>query len=466
MLPCLYQNYEHVFREEYKGGFDVVIGNPPWGAVLDSSSKVKLAKTYPIIPAKLKDSYLYFMLMTFKIIKQNSFYGLIIPNTWLLINNADKFRKEILSYDVKEIIDYGDGVFEDAIVESSSLILKSAYSINDYVFVKKFRKGKEIISQALNKNIWLEDSLVRIQVELKESAHSIITKMKMVSEPFEKTSEIIFGIKPYQVNHGTPAQTQEIINNRVYHARAQYDESWKPLITGVHVSRYCLDEVITEYIKYGKWLMYSSDEKKILQSKILLRRTSDNLKAVLDESKLYPQNSIFIITSKIDLRFLLLLLNSKLFDFIYKAKCPQVGKVFAEVKPSIIKELPISKKTLDNNVLQKADIMFVLNKGLNLISQQFQRTIERKFELTELPKKLQHWYLLSYADFIKELAKKKVKLSLAEEAEWETYFLAESKKALELKNKIETTDKEIDQMVYNLYNLTPEEIKIVEGEND
>lgn len=96
-------------------------------------------------------------------------------------------------------------------------------------------------------------------------------------------------------------------------------------------------------------------------------------------------------------------------------------------------------------------------------TQKFQRSLERKFALTELTKKLQDWYLLSYPDFIKELAKKKIKLSLSEEAEWEMYFTSEAKKALELKAQIEITDKEIDQMVYALYELTEDEIKIVEA---
>jgi type II restriction/modification system DNA methylase subunit YeeA len=51
---------------------------------------------------------------------------------------------------------------------------------------------------------------------------------------------------------------------------------------------------------------------------------------------------------------------------------------------------------------------------------------------------------------------------LSEEAEWETYFTSEAKKALEIKSLIEKTDKEIDQMVYALYELTEDEIKIVE----
>ena len=106
--------------------------------------------------------------------------------------------------------------------------------------------------------------------------------------------------------------------------------------------------------------------------------------------------------------------------------------------------------------------MLSLNKDLQETSQRFQRTLQRKFELAELPGKLQEWYQLSYADFIKELGKKKIKLSLAQEAEWEEYFVQESKRAQELKSKIEATDKAIDQMVYELYGLTAEEIGIVE----
>ena len=107
--------------------------------------------------------------------------------------------------------------------------------------------------------------------------------------------------------------------------------------------------------------------------------------------------------------------------------------------------------------------MLSLNKDLQEQSQKFQRTIQRKFELDELPKKLQDWYELSYTEFIKELAKKKVKLSLSQESDWEDHFLEESKKALELKATIDATDKAIDTMVYELYGLNEEEIAIVEA---
>ncbi|WP_396153041.1 hypothetical protein [Flavobacterium sp.] len=57
----------------------------------------------------------------------------------------------------------------------------------------------------------------------------------------------------------------------------------------------------------------------------------------------------------------------------------------------------------------------------------------------------------------------KLKLSLSLELEWEDYFLQEQQKAVAIKNEIDATDKEIDRMVYELYGLTEEEIKIVEN---
>lgn len=114
-------------------------------------------------------------------------------------------------------------------------------------------------------------------------------------------------------------------------------------------------------------------------------------------------------------------------------------------------------------LIERVDQMLSLNKEIQEQSQKFQRTIQRKFELEELPKKLEDWYKLSFSEFIKELNKKKVKLSLSQEAEWEDFFMEESKKVLDIKANIDVTDKVIDKMVYELYQLSEEEIAIVEN---
>ena len=456
---------EYHTTKKLKRGFDVVIGNPPWGAKLSKADIDFLIRKYPLVPTKVKDSYLYFILLSLTILKKKGILGQIVPNTWLLINNTSKFRKHLLGLDLLQIIDHGDNVFADAIVESTTIILNNDESKSQEIIANKYRNGNLISNVILDKNICLDDELNRIVLEFNVDAYKISKNLEKVSEPFSKSSEIIFGIKPYQVGYGIPAQTTDIVTKRIYHSKSKIDESWKPLVTGTDVNKYSLVFNGNEYIKYGKWLMYYSNEEKILSEKLLLRRTSSDLRVVFDSQNFYPQNSLFIITSSFELKYILCLLNSTLFDFIYKSKCPQIGKVFAEVKPSIIKTLPIAKA--DNKTqslfIEKADTMLLKNKQLQEATNQFIKLLSAKFETLNINTKLNKWYTLSFAEFSKELNKQKIKLSLQQESEWLSYFEQEKQKALAIKNEIDITDAAIDKMVYALYGLTEEEIKIVQG---
>jgi hypothetical protein len=182
----------------------------------------------------------------------------------------------------------------------------------------------------------------------------------------------------------------------------------------------------------------------------------------LDKEKYYNLNrlsNVVLVDSQYSLDILYPVINSKLLDFYFNIYFNEY-----EVKPLHLGQLPMKKSLIENIFLEKLGVnVLVLNKELQEVSQKFQRALERELELDKLPKKLQDWYLLSYGDFIKELVKKKVKLSLSQKGEWEDYFLEESKKALELKSNIDITDKEIDAMVYDLYGLNEEEIEIVEN---
>ena len=125
-----------------------------------------------------------------------------------------------------------------------------------------------------------------------------------------------------------------------------------------------------------------------------------------------------------------------------------------------IKILPIVKQ---RDYIVKVDSILCLNKEFYSFLSKFERILKRKFGIESLSKKLDNWYELTFSDFISELGKHKIKLTLSEEAEWEDYFLQEQQKAVAIKNEIVATDKAIDKMVYELYGLTEEEISIVEN---
>jgi hypothetical protein len=161
---------------------------------------------------------------------------------------------------------------------------------------------------------------------------------------------------------------------------------------------------------------------------------------------------------------LMAILNSKLIWYFLKSICVVRSGGYIEVKPQYFEQLPIPSLDLEHQqpFIAKADLMLSLNKELQDISGKFQRSIMRKFELEELPGKLQNWYQLTYSEFIKELAKKKFKLSLSQEEEWESHFAEKVEQVHAIKTQIDTTDNEIDRMVYAIYGLTEEEIRVVE----
>jgi len=75
--------------------------------------------------------------------------------------------------------------------------------------------------------------------------------------------------------------------------------------------------------------------------------------------------------------------------------------------------------------------------------------------------KLNEWYILSFEEFRTELEKQNIKLPLQEQIEWMQYFTEQKQKAELFQNIIAQTDKEIDEMVYQLYDLTDEEKAII-----
>jgi hypothetical protein len=272
-----------------RGGFDCVIGNPPWGAYFGQEERSYLVNRYPLVPTKTKDSYLYFIFQTIDLICDSGFLGFIVPNTWLLINGAKELRRELLSLNIKEIVDHGDGVFKQATVESATLLLVKSKDVNGKCRAVRFRKGTKVVDHLVDKRIWLEDEYCRIILEMDKNAQELLKKLHSKSELFEKRCTIIWGIKPYQVGYGIPPQTREMLEKRVYHSTTKRGEDWKPFLVGSNVDRYRFHFSGNQFIKYGKWLMYPSNETLILQPKILMRQTSDSIRACYDEDCYYCQ---------------------------------------------------------------------------------------------------------------------------------------------------------------------------------
>ncbi|HCQ14427.1 MAG TPA: restriction endonuclease subunit M, partial [Flavobacterium sp.] len=145
-------------------------------------------------------------------------------------------------------------------------------------------------------------------------------------------------------------------------------------------------------------------------------------------------------------------------------------QLFPKIKGYQLKQLPIKIATKNDQqpFIEKADLMLSLNKDLQEVSLKFSKYFSGQYKLEKLSGKLEKWYDVTFEEFIKEInkaikAQKGTPLTKKDEFEWIDLFEENKAKANKLQNEINTTDKEIDAMVYELYGLTKEEIEIVEN---
>lgn len=453
-------NWQTEFPQVFeKGGFDVIIGNPPYVRPhnIADVEKVFLWGNY-FVASQKTDLYAFFTEKGALLLKKNGKLGYIMPKTWMSIHSFFKLRQFVLeNYNIKEIGLLPSKVFDDAIVETAIIIFENSPSMSAFKFV-------DVIENKILKVEYQLDILKSSNLNINENAQKELGDFKYLGD----ITDIIVGIATG--------------DDKKYCRFEKLTEIDKPAIRGANISRYNVNYT-GEYLWYNTQEMVKDSNLKPkstlkgggllcspkkpsdfeIPEKIVMQRISKKIIASLDTNQFYAHTSVVILKPKVDNvfknKYVLAILNSSYINYWLKTNSSNVS-----INAGTVKNIPIKNETIENQTIyeKKVDLMLSLNKELQEQSQKFQRTIQRKFELESLPKKLQDWYLLSYADFIKELGKLKIKLTLSQEAEWEEYFTAEAKKVNAIKKQIETTDKEIDKMVYELYGLTKEEIEIVE----
>ena len=467
-------NWQQAFPKVFeKGGFDVIIGNPPYVDIkaLDNLIVKDLFKNYHTAENRI-NLYSIFIEKGFYILKDSGVLSFINPNS-ILVNSSYTSIRKFLINDMTRIVKLPDAVFEDATVETIIFEFqkKSNQRSLEAIIYNKSEKLSFIDSsraKTIDKESWKQNEDFNFNIFISVEQLRLINKIEVDSTKLGNIADFTLGITPYDKYRG---HSEETIKNREYHSLIKINENYKPLITGENITRYFVSNTIKEYINYGDWLGAARVERFFKEERILVRQiVSGNPPRIYagftNEELYFTQIGFGIIPKSINIKYLIGILNSNLINFYHKYRFLDLEKeLFQKILIANCKSLPIKNtpNIFESEIEIKVDLIIKLNKESQENSQKFQRTIQRKFELEELPKKLQDWCKLSYSEFIKELAKKKVKLSLSQEAEWEDYFMLESKKALELKATIDATDKAIDAMVYELYGLNEEEIAIVEN---
>ncbi|MCW4002812.1 MAG: N-6 DNA methylase [Candidatus Bathyarchaeota archaeon] len=415
-------NWNEQFKDIMsQGGFDVVMGNPPY---LDSEEMVRsqpeLRKAYARTFETAKgnwDIFCIFLEKGISLLKDGGYLGMIVPNKLLSADYATAIRNYIKKYRVVSIRDYSNVPVFQASVYPVVIVIQ-----------KVPPKNNKLIAEVM------EPYAGGVQIENRRD----VNQKDLAS--VENTWSHIFGEAGEKVRDKVLANSERLGNIADVSGAASVSEAYaiKPLITELRgqrsyfkfintgtVDRYsCLWSIFkTAYIKtrYNQPIITKNDLYKFSKSryeqaqatKIVIGGMNKRIEAYLDDGNCFAGKSTgIVLNAKINPKILLALLNSKLMTFYYKNvfKTLSLAGGFMRIGSPQIKKLPIRNvpSDVEPRLIQLVDRIIALNQRLNMIY----------FKKTE-----------------------------------EHYFVEE---------EIRKTDAKIDELVYLIYGITEPEKKIIE----
>lgn len=476
-------NWKEGFPEVFaKGGFDVIIGNPPYVFARDNfrqEEKDFFVSKY--VSAKYQiNTYLLFIEKSVHILKENGIYGLIIPNSWLMMYSGEGLRKFLLETNkLNQIINLAGFSFETANVETVILLAEKEIIKKENTVEILLNNGNEFyFSHSKKQTEFSKNEGFEFKVFLDDNSDELNVKIIKNSDILDNLVEIKAGLQAYEKDKGDPKQSAEDVKNRPYDYDYKFDEDTHKYLDGKDVGRY-FTSWSGLYLRYGKHLASPRTFNLFNGSKIIVREITGNFPKCLiatynEDVYLYNRSNIAIVekvNSNISLKYILAVLNSKLLSYYFvKNTAKSVRKLFPKIILNDLRKFPIKKisNELQQPFIELTDKILKLNSDFQAINNKFTKYYAGQFNIEKLTKKLENWSELSFAIFVTELNKAiktsgGIQLTKKDEIEWMDLFEEYKKQAQTLKQEIDKTDNEIDKMVYELYGLSEEEIEIVEN---
>lgn len=359
-----------------KGGFDIVIGNPPYGAKLSNVEKRTYRILYPETQFKI-DTYSLFTLHSLNILAGGGYCYFIIPNTLLDNYFEEEVRKKLLRNKVYEINDLSDKVFETAVVHSMI-----------FAFCKE------------------HPSVYNIRVSTSENLGNI--NVQIPSSYFEEQPQCTFSIRTYGSNDLMNKLRQQSIrladvidirqaiksgNDSLYISEYKIDNRYKPILRGKDIKKYTIKDPHL-YLWYGRHLACPRSKDIFEQPKLLIREAGAEITATYDDCNYYIMSSLYnaiLINKEYSLKFILGLLNSKLFQYLmYKLTFEKTKGAFTKAKIYHYYELPVKKciSTEQNNIIEKVDRIISIKStnpsaDTTVLESQIDRLVYELYGLTE-----------------------------------------------------------------------------------
>lgn len=403
-------NWQKEFPEVFAdGGFDVIIGNPPYGAKLPIKDSEYLKQQYQTFAAT-KDVYTCFMELSLKISQKGALFSFIVPSAWLGGPSYNKLRKILLEKQVETIISLPFDVFPDAYIDTLIFSIKNQsaeanHEVATHVYPKKLQLNAINLMDneymKVMQNSWIQGENQKFVLD----AHAMTLIDKLRLEHKCTLGDFV------KIKRG-------VLFDSGLLTKEKSSEKSHPYFEG-DIYRYETNEKLERWIEYGdKMKEYPKEFDWFENPRVLLRRLvnrQQRLMASFAEKTYITNKNLYVVKPKrneISNFYILGLLNSSLMSYLYLKQVSQATKDdFPQVTIRDTANLPAPEidKAKHDELVQLVESMLQLKKDY------------------------------AAADVLKE------------------------DRRHDIAAKISHTDAEIDKLVYGLYGLTEAEIAVVEG---
>ena len=350
--------------------------------------------------------FLLFIERAIPILKIGGQFSMIIPNSLLMVRSAQKLRKHLLEETaLHEIINLLGNTFEGINVEPIIISGKKESKDHSNKIAIYINEGTEfILSHSKEQNLFMQNEGSELTVFSNTASDELTNKLKSGSLILDGLVKIKAGLKAYESGKGNPKQTPEEVKARPYDYSHKFDKNTYEYLEGKDVCRYELKWSGT-YLKYGEHLAAPRTFDIFSGKKIIIREITGK----------YPQSIIATYTEGI----------------------------------------------------------YLFNMSNIAIVENEKSTVSLKYILAILNSRLMsHYFVNNTAKSVRQLFPKLI-LEDLRKFPVKNISAKEQKPFIDLVDKVisqkqqgkDTTDneKKIDELVYTLYNLTAEEIAIIEN---
>lgn len=492
-------------REFPFGGFDVVIGNPPYVQLQTMGEmSARYEKCGFDVYNKSADIYCLFAERGYKLLKEGGYQSFIMPNKWMLVAYGKQLRAFMAKTGLRQILNFGDvQIFSDA----------TTYCC---IFVTSKRERSDTVKAlSVNQETWSGDFNAEVEkrfdcdaadftekewIIIPRADNAVLKQMANAGKPLKDLAITInYGIKTgYNDAFYIDTPTKE----RLIAEDPKSAEIIRPLLRGRDISAYygewkgfwqiatfpALKLDIEKYPAVRDYLLGIGKERLEQSGKKGARKktsnqwfeTQDTISYYRDFAKpkiVYPNmtkyfpfaydteghvcnDKAFIITADdgtVSLPCLLAVLNSRFAKLWITYNCPELMGNTREIRKVYFENFPVPAASPDETaaLAALAEERVRLTRELQTVRAKFHRTLLNHFDPFKITGALESFETLEFKDFLKELKKQKAKPKLSEEAEWEEFFNTSKREILRLAAETAKTDAEIDGAVAGLYGLAP-----------